>query len=177
MPAIVMYTKSWCSFCDMAKRLLTSKGQTWTEINIEREPDRRDEMIERSGRRTVPQIWIGDRHVGGFDDLAALEDAGAGPVDDLRLVVTRRVHLRLELARPGEADGFSVLDGAGEGLEIASFEGGGKQTRGRWKIHEGRTRVLAVSETARTVVLYRAEKEVRRVHVALRAGEVNVIRP
>ena len=76
MVAITMYTKETCPYCDMAKRLLASKGQTWTEIDIEAEPGRRDEMIERSGRKTVPQIWIGDRHVGGFDDLAALDRAG-----------------------------------------------------------------------------------------------------
>jgi thioredoxin reductase (NADPH) len=76
MPAITMYTKSWCPFCDRAKRLLQEKGQTWTEIDVEAEPARRDEMVRRSGRTTVPQIWIGERHVGGFDDLAALERAG-----------------------------------------------------------------------------------------------------
>jgi glutaredoxin 3 len=76
MPAITIYSKQTCPYCDMAKRLLETKGQTWTEIDIEAEPARRDEMISRSGRRTVPQIWIGDRHVGGFDDLAALERAG-----------------------------------------------------------------------------------------------------
>jgi thioredoxin reductase (NADPH) len=76
MPPIVIYTKATCPYCDMAKRLLASKGQTWTEIDIEAEPQRRREMVERSGRATVPQIWIGERHVGGFDDLAALEDAG-----------------------------------------------------------------------------------------------------
>jgi thioredoxin reductase (NADPH) len=76
MPAITMYTKETCPYCDMAKRLLASKGQTWTEIDIEAEPARRAEMIERSRRKTVPQIWIGERHVGGFDDLAALDRAG-----------------------------------------------------------------------------------------------------
>jgi thioredoxin reductase (NADPH) len=76
MPEIVMYTKSWCPYCDQAKHLLREKGQSWTEIDIEAEPARRREMIERSGRSTVPQIWIGDRHVGGFDDLAALERKG-----------------------------------------------------------------------------------------------------
>jgi thioredoxin reductase (NADPH) len=61
----------------MAKHLLRAKGQSWTEIDIEAEPARRAEMVERSGgRRTVPQIFVGSRHVGGFDDLAALEDAG-----------------------------------------------------------------------------------------------------
>ena len=76
MPAITMYSKQTCPYCDLAKRLLAGKGQTWTEIDIEEDLRRRDEMIERSGQRTVPQIWIGDRHVGGFDDLAALDRAG-----------------------------------------------------------------------------------------------------
>jgi len=76
MPAIVMYSKQTCPFCLMAKRLLTDKGQVWDEIDIEAEPERRDEMIERTGRWTVPQIFIGERHVGGFDELSALERAG-----------------------------------------------------------------------------------------------------
>lgn len=76
MPAITIYSKQTCPYCDMAKRLLAGKGQTWTEIDIEADPAQRDAMIRRSGRRTVPQIWIGERHVGGFDDLAALERAG-----------------------------------------------------------------------------------------------------
>jgi thioredoxin reductase (NADPH) len=76
MDRIVMYTKPDCPYCTMAKRLLASKEQEWTEIDVEAEPARRDEMIERSQRRTVPQIFIGDRLVGGFDELAALEDAG-----------------------------------------------------------------------------------------------------
>jgi thioredoxin reductase (NADPH) len=76
MPEIVMYSKPWCPFCDRAKHLLTEKGQTWTEIDVEADRARASEMTERSGRKTVPQIFIGDRHVGGFDDLAALEHAG-----------------------------------------------------------------------------------------------------
>jgi thioredoxin reductase (NADPH) len=76
MPAIVMYSKSWCPYCDMAKRLLAQKQQQWTEIDVEADPARMAEMVERSGRRTVPQIFVGERHVGGFDDLQALEDAG-----------------------------------------------------------------------------------------------------
>lgn len=76
MPAITLYTKDWCPYCDRAKRLLREKGQTWTEIDVEEDPARRDEMVRRSGRTTVPQIWIGQRHVGGFDELAALERAG-----------------------------------------------------------------------------------------------------
>src|SRR5512134_1783361 len=76
MAAIVIYSKSWCPYCDRAKRLLAAKGQSWTEIDVEASDAARDEMVARSGRRTVPQIWIGDRHVGGFDDLAALDATG-----------------------------------------------------------------------------------------------------
>ena len=76
MPEITMYTKSWCPYCDQAKRLLTAKGQTWTEIDVEASAAAREEMVARSQRRSVPQIFIGDRHVGGFDELAALEAAG-----------------------------------------------------------------------------------------------------
>ena len=76
MAAIHMYTRPDCPFCDRAKALLREKGQTWTEIDIEATPGKREEMIARSQRKTVPQIWIGDRHVGGYDDLYALEKAG-----------------------------------------------------------------------------------------------------
>jgi thioredoxin reductase (NADPH) len=71
-----MYSKGWCSYCDRAKRLLAGKGQEWTEIDVEGSAAALDEMVERSGRRTVPQIFIGDRYVGGFDELAALDAAG-----------------------------------------------------------------------------------------------------
>jgi len=77
MPAITIYSKQTCPYCDRAKRLLAAKGQTWTEIDVEADPARQDEMIERSRRRTVPQIWIGERHVGGFDELAELDRTGA----------------------------------------------------------------------------------------------------
>lgn len=76
MPAIVMYATQWCGYCAMARRLLEKKGQSWAEIDIDAERGRRDEMISRAGRSSVPQIWIGERHVGGYDDLAALERAG-----------------------------------------------------------------------------------------------------
>ena len=76
MPRILMYTKTVCPYCDRAKELLRAKGQTWDEIDIEEVAGARDELIERSQQRSVPQIWIGDVHVGGFDDLAALEREG-----------------------------------------------------------------------------------------------------
>jgi glutaredoxin 3 len=71
-----MYSKSWCPYCRMAKRLLAAKGQKWDEIDIDEHPERAREMVDRSGRTTVPQIWIGDRHVGGYDDLSRLDASG-----------------------------------------------------------------------------------------------------
>ena len=71
-----MYSKSWCPYCRMAKRLLAAKGQDWQEIDIEEHPERRREMVSRGGRTTVPQIWVGDRHIGGFDDLSRLDASG-----------------------------------------------------------------------------------------------------
>ncbi len=98
MAEIVMYTKSWCPYCDRAKSLLREKGQSWTEIDIEAQPDKRDEMVRRSGRTTVPQIWVGERHVGGFDDLADLERRGE--LDPL---------LGRKKAAAGEAEHVKVL--------------------------------------------------------------------
>jgi len=76
MAQIVMYTKATCPYCTMAKRLLGQKGQDWLEIDVAAEPARHREMIDRSGRGTVPQIFIGETHVGGYDELAAMEHAG-----------------------------------------------------------------------------------------------------
>ena len=75
-PQVTMYTTSWCPYCDRARRLLARKGVAFTEIDVESAPEKRTEMQNRSGRRSVPQIFIGDQHVGGSDDLHALEDAG-----------------------------------------------------------------------------------------------------
>jgi glutaredoxin 3 len=76
VPAIVMYTTNWCPYCERARRLLKSKGARFEEIDVESAAEKRAEMQARSGRRTVPQIFIGDTHVGGSDDLAALNDSG-----------------------------------------------------------------------------------------------------
>jgi glutaredoxin 3 len=80
-PAIVMYTTGWCPYCERARQLLAGKGAAFEEINVESAPEKRAEMLARSGQRSVPQIFIGDHHVGGSDDLAALE--GAGQLDAL----------------------------------------------------------------------------------------------
>jgi glutaredoxin 3 len=75
-PAVVMYTTSWCPYCERARKLLARKNVAFSEIDVESSPAKRSEMQQKSGRRTVPQIFIGDTHVGGSDDLHALEDAG-----------------------------------------------------------------------------------------------------
>ncbi len=73
MPEILIYTSSLCPYCVMAKRLLDRKGLAYTEINVDAKPDAREDMMLKTKRRTVPQIYIGDLHVGGFDDLYALD--------------------------------------------------------------------------------------------------------
>jgi len=74
--AVKMYTTGTCPYCQMAERLLVAKGVSVEKIRVDLEPATRLDMQERTGRRTVPQIYIGDTHVGGFDDLAALDRAG-----------------------------------------------------------------------------------------------------
>ncbi len=77
MANILMYTTAVCPYCMNAERLLISKGITEiNKVRIDLEPERREEMMEKTGRRTVPQIYIDDRHIGGFDDLRALDLAG-----------------------------------------------------------------------------------------------------
>jgi glutaredoxin 3 len=72
-----MYVTEWCPYCRRAEQLLRSKGITGFEkIRVDLEPQRRVEMMRLSGRRTVPQIWIGEVHIGGYDDMAALDRAG-----------------------------------------------------------------------------------------------------
>ena len=77
MVKVTMYSTGVCPFCQMAERLLRAKGVATVEkIRVDLEPERRVEMMEKTGRRTVPQIYIGETHVGGYDDLAALDRAG-----------------------------------------------------------------------------------------------------
>jgi glutaredoxin 3 len=77
MARVTMYSTGICPFCQLAERLLRAKGVAAIEkIRIDLEPERRVEMMEKTGRRTVPQIYIGETHVGGYDDLAALDRAG-----------------------------------------------------------------------------------------------------
>mgnify|MGYP001046721828 CR=1 FL=1 len=74
---IVMYSTAWCGYCQRARNLLERKGLAVREIKIDEDPKERDVMVQRSGgRRTVPQIFIGERHIGGYEDLAALDRSG-----------------------------------------------------------------------------------------------------
>jgi glutaredoxin 3 len=77
MKPVTIYTKPTCGYCNAAKRLLAAKGAAWTEVDVARDPNRHQEMLRRSnGGYTVPQIFIGDEHVGGFDELSALDRRG-----------------------------------------------------------------------------------------------------
>jgi glutaredoxin 3 len=73
---VIVYSTPFCGYCSAAKRLLKEKGAEFTEIDVMFDSARRGEMMERSGRRTVPQIFIDGRHIGGYDDLSALEENG-----------------------------------------------------------------------------------------------------
>jgi glutaredoxin 3 len=75
-PAVTIYVTGWCPYCQSAVGLLTDKKVAFTEINVDDGPQLREEMQSRSNRNTVPQIFIGDKHVGGCDDLIALERSG-----------------------------------------------------------------------------------------------------
>jgi glutaredoxin 3 len=73
---VIVYSQPLCAYCSAAKRLLDRKGVEYTEVDVMLDPDKRAEMIERSGRQTVPQIFFGERHIGGFDELNALDRSG-----------------------------------------------------------------------------------------------------
>ena len=73
---VTMHATGWCPYCRRAESLLRDKGVVFDWIDVEDHPGRREEMMRLSGRRTVPQIWIGEQHVGGCDDLFALEQSG-----------------------------------------------------------------------------------------------------
>ncbi|MCW8356805.1 MAG: glutaredoxin 3 [Marinomonas sp.] len=73
MATVTIYSSDYCPFCVRAKQLLTAKNIAFNEIRVDGERELRQEMMEKSGRHTVPQIWIGEQHIGGCDDLYALE--------------------------------------------------------------------------------------------------------
>jgi glutaredoxin 3 len=75
-PDVTLYMSDWCPYCQRARDLLTRKQVVFTEIDVEDQPKFREEMIARSNRRTVPQIFIGDKHVGGYDERFELDRSG-----------------------------------------------------------------------------------------------------
>jgi glutaredoxin 3 len=75
-PQVLMYATSWCPYCERARRLLRERGANVREIDVDASPEARAEMIARSRRHTVPQIFVGERHIGGCDDLYALDARG-----------------------------------------------------------------------------------------------------
>ena len=75
-PTITLYTTAICPYCVAAKNFLRSKGREWTEVRIDTDPAEREKMVARTRRTSVPQIFIGETHVGGYDDLMALHRAG-----------------------------------------------------------------------------------------------------
>jgi glutaredoxin 3 len=75
-PALVLYVSDWCPYCQRAKSLLAQKNIAYSEINVEEDAKSREEMIARSNRRSVPQIFLDDKHIGGYDELYALERSG-----------------------------------------------------------------------------------------------------
>lgn len=81
MPSVRIYSTSWCPYCVAAKRYFTQRGVAFEEIDLTEDDEGRDELTQRTGQRTVPQIFIGDTHVGGYTDLMAL--ASAGKLDPL----------------------------------------------------------------------------------------------
>ena len=133
MGDIVIYTKDYCGFCAQAKALLRAKGAAYSEVDVTHDPDLQALMIERSGRFTVPQIFIDGRHIGGFDDLAALD--GAGELDPL-LGIAREVredvrHHRLVILGSGPAGYTAAIYAARAGLTpalITGLEVGGQLT-------------------------------------------------
>jgi len=73
---VTLYTTRFCPYCTRARNLLDAKAVRYREFPVDRDPDLREEMRTRSGRRTVPQIWVGEQHIGGYDDLWRLESQG-----------------------------------------------------------------------------------------------------
>ncbi len=133
MPEILIYTKDYCGFCAQAKSLLTAKGAAFSEIDVTHDTALQTEMIARSGRKTVPQIFIEGRHIGGFDDLAAIDAAGdLDPLlEDVKKTDRGSGHHRLVILGSGPSGYTAAIYAARAGLEpvvITGLEIGGQLT-------------------------------------------------
>ena len=136
MPEIIMYTTTFCPYCVNAKKLLEAKGMTWEEINLDHHPERRDEMIKKAdGRRTVPQIFIDGKGVGGFDDICELEYDGE--LDKLlgkdgeKTDVESKEHYKIVILGSGPAGLTAAIYAARANLEpvvVSGNEPGGQLT-------------------------------------------------
>tara|TARA_R110002072_G_scaffold112331_1_gene241291 strand:+ start:2448 stop:2717 length:270 start_codon:yes stop_codon:yes gene_type:complete len=76
MPEVIMYSSQYCPFCFRAKSIFQQKSVTFKELDVDANPQLRKEMMEKSGQRTVPQIWVGELHIGGCDDLMTIQRSG-----------------------------------------------------------------------------------------------------
>jgi glutaredoxin 3 len=85
IPEVTVYTGSFCGYCDQVRALFERRGITYTEVSVEDHPDLREKLLARSGRRTLPQVYVGERYVGGAVELAALDRTG----DLLKLIQAR----------------------------------------------------------------------------------------